>query len=74
MQRPPAKPGSAWYQQPVLWLGMVVFVASLAGCVWMITLGMQHDDTAVQAPRKVFGVPVRTHAAPAYAASTAVRP
>jgi hypothetical protein len=49
----------------VLWLGIAVFVASLAGCVWMITLGMQHDDAPVDAPRPVFGVPARRHAAPA---------
>ena len=38
---------SAWYRQPVLWLGMAIFVASLAGCVWMIVLGVQHEDPAV---------------------------
>ncbi|HET6433866.1 hypothetical protein [Dyella sp.] len=71
MTRPAARPGSAWYQQPVLWLGAVVFAASLAGCVWMIMLGMQHDDSAVEAPRPVFGVPARSHAAPAPAGSAA---
>lgn len=34
----------AWYRQPILWLGFVVFAASLAGCIWMIVLGSQHAD------------------------------
>ncbi|HEY0233321.1 MAG TPA: hypothetical protein VGC55_18885 [Dokdonella sp.] len=36
--------GDAWYAQPVLWLGLVIFAASLAGCVWMIMLGARHAD------------------------------
>ncbi|MEO5560931.1 MAG: hypothetical protein ABIR10_14730 [Dokdonella sp.] len=35
----------AWQRQPVLWLGLAIFVASLAGCVWMIVLGARHADT-----------------------------
>jgi hypothetical protein len=70
MPRLTDKPRSAWYQQPVLWLGIAVFVGSLAGCVWMITLAVQHDDAVVQAPRPVFGVPARTHARPAHTASS----
>ena len=31
---------SAWYRQPVLWLGALLFAASLAGCVLMIVLGL----------------------------------
>jgi hypothetical protein len=36
-----------WYRQPVAWLGLAIFVASLAGCVWMIVLGARHADTPV---------------------------
>jgi hypothetical protein len=50
-----------WYRQPVLWLGVATFVASLAGCVWMIVLGVRHADTPVDAPHAVFGVPAGTH-------------
>ncbi|HUW53197.1 MAG TPA: hypothetical protein VMV99_07270 [Rhodanobacter sp.] len=49
---------SAWYRQPVLWLGVAVFIASLAGCVWMIALSVRHADTPLQTSHKVFDVPV----------------
>ena len=52
---------SAWYRQPVLWLGAFVFVASLAGCVWIIMLGANHADTPLDTPHTVFGVPVSAH-------------
>lgn len=52
---------SAWYRQPVLWLGVFVFVASLAGCVWIIVLGANHADTPLDTPHTVFGVPVSAH-------------
>ena len=32
---------SAWYRQPVLWLGAFVFVISLAGCVWLIVVSVR---------------------------------
>jgi hypothetical protein len=56
-----ARPASAWYRQPVLWLGVFIFVASLAGCVWMIVLGANHADTPLDTSHTVFGVPVSTH-------------
>jgi hypothetical protein len=58
----------AWYRQPVLWLGAAVFAASMAGCIWIIVTGAQHDDVPVDAPHPVFGVPARSHAAPAASA------
>lgn len=33
-----------WYQQPIAWLGLLIFAASLAGCISMIMLAAQHDD------------------------------
>ena len=36
-----------WYRQPVLWLGALLFAASLAGCVWMIVLGARYADQPV---------------------------
>ncbi|MEO8459273.1 MAG: hypothetical protein ABI451_01985 [Dokdonella sp.] len=33
-----------WYRQPVVWLGIAIFVASLAGCIWMVVLGSRHAD------------------------------
>lgn len=66
----PATPGreGAWYRQPVLWLGALVFAASLGGCIWMVVLAMQHPDVPTHTPRHtVMGVPV---GAPAERAST----
>lgn len=55
-----------WYRVPVAWLGLVVFAASIAGCVWMITTSIQYRDEPVPAAaHSVFGVPVRAHPAPA---------
>ncbi|HEX5305361.1 MAG TPA: hypothetical protein VFW82_04675 [Dyella sp.] len=65
MPRPPADRSGAWYRQPVLWLGIAVFVASMAGCIWIIVIGARHHDVPVDAPRPVFGVPARGHATPA---------
>jgi hypothetical protein len=52
---------SSWYRQPVLWLGAVVFVASMAGCIWLIVAGAHHADTPVGASHTVFDVPARAH-------------
>ncbi|MEO7073386.1 MAG: hypothetical protein ABI300_10655 [Rhodanobacter sp.] len=53
-----------WYRQGVVWLGVAVFVASIAGCVWIITVGLRHADTPVQTGRAaVFGVPAAAHSA-----------
>lgn len=56
-----ARRASAWYRQPVAWLGVLIFVGSLAGCVWMIMLGASHADTPLEASHTVFGVPVSAH-------------
>ncbi|MDE2154575.1 MAG: hypothetical protein KGJ32_01580 [Xanthomonadaceae bacterium] len=53
-----ATAASAWYRQPVLWLGMAIFIGSLAGCVWMIVLGVHHADTPLETSHKIFDVPV----------------
>ena len=49
--KPPAEASAsadAWYRQPVLWLGAVIFAASLAGCIWTIVLGSRHADLPLQ--------------------------
>ena len=56
-----ARSASAWYRHPVLWLGVFVFVASLAGCVWIIMLGASHADTPLKTAHTVFGVPISAH-------------
>ena len=57
----------AWFRQPVLWLGVAVFLASMAGCVWLIVVGASHHDTPLKTTHTVFGVPTE-------AASTAPAP
>ena len=65
---------TAWYRQPVVWVGIVVFAVSIAGCVWIITVGMRHADTPVETTRTgVFGVPVSPHNAPKPASSAKPR-
>ncbi|WP_225561836.1 hypothetical protein [Rhodanobacter sp. DHB23] len=54
---PPSKSGGRWYHQPILWLGIAVFVASMLGCTWIIVAGARSADTPLQTSRTVFGVP-----------------
>lgn len=54
----PTPPPARWYRQPILWLGMVLFVASLAGCVWLIVVAQRHVDPAVPTAEALFKVPV----------------
>jgi hypothetical protein len=57
---------AGWYRQPVLWLGALLFGASLAGCVWMIVLGARHADPPVPvAGGSVFKVPLAAPQPPA---------
>jgi hypothetical protein len=54
-----ARTGGAWYRQPVLWLGALIFAASLAGCVWMVVLASRHADVPVETTAaSVFNVPL----------------
>ena len=41
-----AAPRTAW-RQPVVWLGVVIFLASLIGCILTIVLASRHDDPAL---------------------------
>lgn len=61
---------SAWYRQPVVWLGIAVFAASLAGCVWLIVLGTRHADIPLETTHQVFGVPVSAHSSAAAPATS----
>lgn len=54
---------SAWYHQPVLWLGIAVFLASIAGCVWLIVVSVRYADTPLNTSQPVFGVPASAHSA-----------
>lgn len=61
-------PSEAWYAQPVLWLGVAIFIGSLAGCGWMIAVSLRHDEVPRHgAASVILGVPVsaRSSAPPA---------
>lgn len=66
-----AAQATPWHRQGVVWLGVLVFVASVAGCVWIIMAGLRHTDVPLATGQHaVFGVPATTHsAAPPPAAS-----
>jgi hypothetical protein len=60
LPRAPAR--TSWYRQPFVWLGVTLFVASLAGCVWIIVVAAHHPDTPVEhAGSGLFGVPSAAH-------------
>jgi hypothetical protein len=50
--------GSAWYRQPVAWLGALLFAASLGGCVLMIVLGARHADDALPTGGELMKMPL----------------
>ena len=61
----PDKPHSAaWHRQPVLWLGVLVFIASLLGCIQMIVLGGQQADIPLETGRTILGMPAPATTAP----------
>ncbi len=33
-----------WFRAPILWLGVVLFAASIAGCILTIALALRHAD------------------------------
>lgn len=56
---------TAWHRQPVLWLGALVFGASLGGCVLMIVLGARHaDDPLPTAGGEIMKMPLARPAPP----------
>jgi hypothetical protein len=38
-----------WYQLPLAWLGIAMFAASLAGCLWIILLATRYPDDSLPA-------------------------
>ncbi len=60
------QPRLPWYRAPVAWLGVLIFVASLAGCVWIIAMSLQYRDEPLPvSTHSVLGVPAHPHSAPA---------
>ena len=60
---------AGWQRQPVLWLGVAVFLASMAGCIWIIVMSVRYADTPLETSHAVFGVPVSAHSGAAPPAS-----
>lgn len=58
---PPVEPRrrASWFTQPVVWLGIAVFAASIAGSIWLIVASARYDDESARLPtgRQIFGVP-----------------
>jgi hypothetical protein len=61
MPAPRTEPCARWYHQPILWLGIAVFIASMAGCVWIIVAGARSADIPLETSHTVFGVPASAH-------------
>lgn len=41
----PVRSDTRWYQVPLLWLCLVMFVMMLMGCIHLIVISLQFDDT-----------------------------
>ena len=54
-----SRDAGAWFQQPVVWLGATILVASIAGCIITIVLAARHADTPVETGSTVLKVPLR---------------
>jgi hypothetical protein len=37
-----ARDGAKWFSQPVLWIGALIFLASLVACVVTIMVALRH--------------------------------
>jgi hypothetical protein len=64
-QRTETGASNAWYAQPILWLGVAVFVLSMAGCVWIIVASLRYDETPHHGHSQVIlGVPASARSSP----------
>lgn len=54
-----AEPAASPWRQPVIWLALGIFTASLAGCILMVVLALQGDyDDGGARGTVIFKVPV----------------
>jgi len=59
-----SRDAGAWFQQPVVWLGAAILVASIAACVITIVLAMRHADTPTETGSgNILKIPLRHPAA-----------
>jgi hypothetical protein len=40
-------PGEPWYRPPVIWLGVGIFLLSIAGCIGVIASALRYPDESV---------------------------
>ncbi|HEX7338968.1 MAG TPA: hypothetical protein VF271_03440 [Rhodanobacteraceae bacterium] len=51
--------GEAWYHQPIAWLGILVFLSLLAGCVVTVIIATRYTDHPQHGnARTLLGVPL----------------
>ena len=43
--------GGKWFRQPLLWLGALILLASLLGCIATIVLAWHHADVPIAVER-----------------------
>ena len=55
---------SAWARQPVVWVGALILLASILGCVVTIVLAMRHGDVPVAVGGTVLNVPLKHPSSP----------
>ncbi|MBS0461191.1 MAG: hypothetical protein JSS41_01825 [Proteobacteria bacterium] len=73
--RPRDRHAGAWWRQGVVWWGIGVFVASLAGCVLLIVVAQRSADPPLPTTGlHVLGMPMQRPPAAASAASPPTRP
>lgn len=59
-----SRDAEAWFEQPLVWLGAAILLASVAACIVAIVLAMRHADTPVETGSgNVLNVPLRHSAA-----------
>ncbi len=66
----PRGEGAGWHRHPLTWLGALILLGSLAGCVWLIVMAQRHPDPVLdEVGMKILrmpleAAPVRTAAPP----------
>lgn len=65
---PPADPAlradeaaraDAWYRQGIVWLAAAILAASVAGCIWLVVVGLRYVDPPLpQAGPQILKVPI----------------
>lgn len=58
--------GAPWYRHPLFWLGSLVLLASLVGCLWMIVMAARYPDPPLDTgSQQMFRMPLESAPQPA---------